>query len=115
AQHGNAAVIDGVDPDADPAVGITALVNAGDYTLSETGRAGYSAGDWVCSEGAAISGSTVTVLPGTNVECHITNTASPAGLTLTKIVELDHGGVATADDFTLTATSDTYTVTGQGS
>jgi uncharacterized repeat protein (TIGR01451 family) len=51
-------------------------VNAGVYTLSETGPSGYLAGAWVCP-GATLSGGTLTLTPGQNITCTINNTKLP--------------------------------------
>ncbi len=48
-------------------------VNAGTYTLSESGGpAGYTAANWSCS-GGSLSGSTLTITAGQTVACNITN------------------------------------------
>ena len=53
-----------------------AAVNAGTYTLSESGGpAGYTASAWSCT-GATATGGSVPVPSGGNVTCTITNTAS---------------------------------------
>ncbi len=58
-----------------------AAVNAGSYTLSETGGpGGYSAGAWSCT-GATVTGSTVVVPTGGNVVCTINNNDQAAQLT----------------------------------
>ena len=65
------------------------------YTLSETKAPkasayvnGYSAGDWSCTDGTAavaVTNNAVTLKPGQNVVCSITNTAQPATLTWSKV------------------------------
>ena len=63
-------------------------VFSGAYTLSETGPAGFTPGTWVCQGGTvdAVTG-IVTVGPGANVSCQITNTAVAPRLTLVKVVD----------------------------
>ena len=79
-----------------------AAVDAGQYTLSETGPEGYTASDWTC-EGGELSGTTLTIAVGDDVTCTVTNTAEQPTLTLTKVVENDNGGTAAAADWTLSA------------
>jgi CSLREA domain-containing protein len=76
-------------------------VNAGSYTLSETGPSGYAASDWSC-EGGSQSGSSLTLAPGENVTCTITNNDQQAYITVVKVVINDDGGLAAPDDFNLT-------------
>lgn len=81
----------------------------GIYVFSETGPAGYVAsfsGD--CDENG-----NVTVTAGTNTSCTVTNTAQPANLTVTKVVDNgDKTGSSQVSDFTLTVGgSSTTTVT----
>lgn len=86
-------------------------VNAGQYTLAETGPIGYTpASTWVCT-GGTVTGNTLTVPLNANVSCAITNTAIAPKLTLTKVVTNTHGGTATPANFTLTATGPS-TITG---
>lgn len=58
-----------------------ATVNAGTYTLTESGPSGYIPGSWSCT-GATVSGTQVTVPVGGIVSCSITNTAQQTRLTL---------------------------------
>lgn len=78
----------------------------GQYTLSETDATDYVGSDWDCGDSAVVDG-VVTVGPGQDVECTITNTFVPSHgtLTLYKVVVNDGGGTKTVDDFTLTATA----------
>ena len=80
-------------------------VPAGDYDLSESnGPFGWQQlGDWNCF-GAPINSATVTVGLGENVTCEVTNTDIAPLLTLVKVLDIQHGGNATLDDFILTAT-----------
>lgn len=97
-----------VDPIGHPVFGGVA------YDLSETGPAGYAAGDWSCevtNDQAALRGkqldlvgSTVTLQIGEHVTCSITNDDVAPVLQLRKTVVNDNGGTATAADFTLSAT-----------
>ncbi len=96
----------------DSAAVINQAVSVGAWTLSESGGpAGYTAGAWTCT-GATLAGSTVTVVPGTNATCTITNTAQQAHLTLVKTVTKDNGGTAVPTDWTLTAAGPTAGITG---
>ena len=80
-----------------------ATVNAGTYTLSETGGpAGYTASAWTCT-GGTVTASSVAIANGGDVTCTITNNAQPASLTLVKTVTNDNGGTAVPTDWTLTA------------
>ncbi|QNP54976.1 DUF11 domain-containing protein [Tessaracoccus defluvii] len=81
-------------------------VDAGSYTLSESGPAGYSASAWSCT-GASLTGSQVTLAPGDVAVCSITNDDIAPKLTLVKTVTNDNGGQALPGDFTLTATGPT--------
>lgn len=85
------------------------------YTLSEAKAPnaaafvnGYSAGDWSCIDGTAavaVTNNVVTLKPGQNVVCSITNTAQPATLTWSK-VNLD-GNTIGGSEWSLTGTSHT--------
>jgi len=76
-------------------------VNAGvAYVLSESnGPSGYMMGSWSC-DGGVLSGNTLTLRVGEDVECKITNTAIQPTLTLKKTVINDDDGDADQDDFT---------------
>ena len=89
--------------------GTSSDVNAGSYTLSETGPAGYTASAWSCVKngGAPVLGSSVTLGSGDSATCSITNTDSAAHLTLVKVVSNTHGGTATTSAFTLSANGPT--------
>lgn len=94
------------------ATAVTAVdVPDGDYTLSESVVAGFTASAWDCGA-APLAGSVVTVGPGADVTCTITNTATQPHLTLVKVVDNSAGGTLEADDFTLTAAGP-VTVVGQ--
>lgn len=74
--------ISGVEGDAS----ITdAAVEAGDYTLSESGPNGYAQlGDWDCGEAAVAGGDTVALGVGDIVTCTVTNDQLDADLAITK-------------------------------
>ena len=76
-------------------------VNAGTYTLGQTGPPGY-AGHWACSPDT-LTGSTVVVANGADVTCTATNDDRAAHLTLVEHVVNDNGGSARSTDWTLRA------------
>jgi len=92
------------------ASGSTAVTNAqvvaGTYALSESGPSGYTAGLWSCNGGSQ-AGNSITLSPGNNVTCTITNTDQPANLTLTATVVNNHGGTSVASDWTVSASGPT--------
>jgi hypothetical protein len=73
--------------------GTQPTVNAGSYSVSETGPAGYSA-----SYSAGCSG---TLAPGGTATCTVTNNDIAPTLTVIKHVINDNGGTAAASAFTL--------------
>ena len=88
-----------------------ATVLAGTYDLSESlGPTAYTASDWVCvangGGGGPLpnfvqdDGDTVTLNPGDDVTCTITNDDQPAHIILVKHVVNDNGGTATQANFT---------------
>lgn len=89
-----------------------ASVNAGDYTLSESGPSGYTASAWSCT-GGTLSGAKLTLAAGSSATCTITNDDQAGTLTLKKDVKNTHGGTAVAGDFTLTAKSGSTTISGK--
>jgi uncharacterized repeat protein (TIGR01451 family) len=70
-------------------------LSAGNYTASEDGLFGYTAGDW---GGDCDADGDVSLSVGENLTCTITNDDVQPLLTVTKIVE---SGAAQASDFTL--------------
>ncbi len=67
-------------------------VNAGTYTLSESGGpAGYTAGTWSCTAGT-LTGSSLVLPLNTSATCTINNDDQPAHLTLTKVVDAAASG-----------------------
>ena len=81
------------------APGTTITLDAGAYSVGETGPSGYAA-----SPSADCSG---TIAPGEHKTCTITNNDQAAHLTLVKVVVNDNGGAAIATDFTLSANGPT--------
>jgi len=67
------------------------MVNAGTYSVSEPAVAGYATSYDNCDQ--------VVIGPGETEICTITNNDQPAHLIVRKVVVLDDGGTATADDF----------------
>jgi uncharacterized repeat protein (TIGR01451 family) len=93
--------------------GVNAIAKVGVYTLGESnGPLGYTASNWVCTNGASATATTVTLSAGNNATCTITNTAEAPTLTLIKSVVNSHGGTSTVADWTLTATG-SVTITGK--
>ena len=80
-----------------------AAVNAGTYTLGESGPSGYTASVWTCT-GATVTNSQITLTPGQSSTCTITNTSQIAHLTLIKSLDQTHGGTDPATAWTLNAT-----------
>ncbi len=77
---------------------------SGNYQLSESGPTGFDPGSWVCQGGTVDATGVVTVPPGGDVSCQITNTAVAPVLTLVKVVDNGTTGrTAVPADFTLTA------------
>ena len=90
-----------------PAV-TAAAVSAGTYVLSESGGpTGYSASAWSCTNNIAVSAGQITLGNGVSTTCTITNSDQPATLTLVKQVVNNHGGLATAGNWTLQASGPT--------
>lgn len=86
--------------------GVNQDVTAGmAYTLSESGPTGTIASQWDCNGGTQ-SDSTITLDPGQNVICTITNTTKPANLIIRKVLINDNGGTKTYSDFSYQVNSD---------
>ncbi|GIG20443.1 hypothetical protein Cch01nite_11670 [Cellulomonas chitinilytica] len=84
-------------------VPVTAVpVPPGDFTLSESVVAGYTASDWDCGV-APVVASVVTVGAGQDVVCTVVNTATQPHLTLTKVVDNGAGGTLPASTWLLAA------------
>ena len=89
------------------AVAVTSVpVNAGTYTLTETGPAGYAASAWVCTAGT-LTGNSLVLALGQTATCTINNDDIAPRLTLVKTVTDLSGGPSTVSSFTLTATGPT--------
>jgi hypothetical protein len=73
---------------------------AGTYTLSESGPAGYSDNDWVCTGGSQ-DGNEITLGVGERANCTIINDDIAPTLTVVKSVINDNGGTAQPGDFTV--------------
>jgi hypothetical protein len=80
-----------------------AAVNAGTYNVSESGPSGYTATLYSCvnNGGGPVSGNSITLAPGDNAVCTITNNDNAAHLIVIKHVINDNGGTASASDFTM--------------
>jgi hypothetical protein len=78
--------------------GVANTVSVGAHTASETTQAGYAASSW---GGDCNPDGTITLTPGQNATCTITNDDVAPTLTVTKIVVNDDGGTAVVGDFTL--------------
>ena len=76
----------------------TVMANV-EYVASETEDLGYTASAW---SGSCAANGTVTLLPGENGVCHITNDDEAPSITLIKNVINDNGGNALPNDFNLT-------------
>ncbi len=73
-------------------------VNPGTYTAGETQLPGYTAGAW---GGDCDANAQVTVALGQTKTCTITNDDEQAYITVTKVVNKNHGGTAQPNDFSL--------------
>ncbi len=69
------------------------------YTATETNLPGYTAGNW---GGACAANGTITLQPGDDKTCTITNDDVAPTLTLVKVVIKNNGGTAGVNDFGLT-------------
>lgn len=74
------------------------------YTLAEYSTVtGYTAGSWSCTSGLSPTAPIVTLNPGDNVTCSITNDDQPGTLIVKKIIS---GGTKTYSDFSFTINAD---------
>lgn len=80
--------------------GVASTTSAGFHTASETTQAGYAASVW---GGDCAPDGAITLLPGDNKTCTITNDDIQPKLHLRKVVVNDNGGTATVADFPLSA------------
>jgi hypothetical protein len=79
--------------------GVAQQLNVGAHTASEVELAGYTASGW---GGNCAANGTVTLAPGENKTCTITNDDQQAFIIVDKTVINDNGGTAVANDFLLT-------------
>lgn len=79
--------------------GIKNIFSAGAHTISETGDPGYTE----TIGGNCASDGTISLSPGDDLTCTITNNDNAPSLTLDKIVANDNGGTALESAWTLTA------------
>lgn len=84
--------------------GVAQVVSASSHTASEVSLPGYTASDW---GGDCAPNGTVTLSPGENKTCTITNDDIAPSLTLVKKISNDSDGTAAASDWTLYATGPT--------
>jgi hypothetical protein len=83
---------------------IPVTVNAGSHTLSEDGLPGYAMKTW---GGDCNPDGSITLAPGQDATCTLTNDDLAPSLTLVKAVTKDNGGTAVPADWTLTASGPT--------
>ena len=82
--------------------GVENDVDAGTYTLSESGGpVGYTAGSWICEGGQQLDNQ-ITLALGQSATCTLTNNDQQAYITVVKNVINDNGGSALPGDFNLT-------------
>jgi cysteine-rich repeat protein len=85
--------------DGSPATsGVAVIVDAGDHTASETNQTGYTAGVW---GGDCAADGSVSLLPGEDKTCTITNDDVQPQLIVQKIVTNNNGGTKVVSDFPL--------------
>jgi len=84
-----------------------AAFEPGSYNLSESGPAGYSAGDWDCVGDGTHVDNTITLALGETATCTIANDDIAPSLTLAKEVINNNGGTELASAWTLTAAGPT--------
>jgi hypothetical protein len=76
----------------------------GNYTVKEDSLTGYTPSAWGTD---CASNGTITLNSGDDKTCTITNDDNEPSLTLVKELTTDHGGTASASDWTLTASGPT--------
>ncbi len=74
-------------------------LNAGTYDANETGPTGYMASEW---EGDCEADGEITLLPGDEMTCTVTNSDIQPKLKLVKTIVNQYGGAATIADFQAT-------------
>jgi hypothetical protein len=87
---------------------------AGEYTLSESGPAGYDASAWGCTGGGLLDVDKLTIGLAEEVECTITNDDKAPTLTVVKRIVNDNGGNDSVDSFGIVLNEDALTF-GSGS
>ena len=103
----SAGQVDETNDSPDATASYDFIVPIGSYALGESGPTGYAPSNWVCTidqqpvDGA--NDSPIQVGLGETVVCTITNDDQPSSLSLVKTVVNDQDGIATADNWTLTA------------
>ena len=102
AKQGEVVKLEGQGAEGDNDVVSPSTFQAGSYSLSESGPAGYDASAWNCTGTGSLDGNVITLGVGQEAVCSITNSDRAAGLTVIKHVVNDNGGTATADDFDIT-------------
>ncbi len=79
-----------------------AQVKSGTYTLTESeGPTGYNANSWSCTNAVTVTNGQITLTPGQNTICTITNDDIQPKLTITKVVINDNGGTKKVSNFPL--------------
>ncbi|HTK05106.1 MAG TPA: SdrD B-like domain-containing protein, partial [Candidatus Eisenbacteria bacterium] len=78
--------------------GASNVTATGTHTVSETSQAGYTQ---TSIGGDCAANGSVTLNPGDDKTCVITNNDQPGSLTVIKTVTNDNGGTLTASDFTM--------------
>lgn len=98
-----ASLLQGIDPTASDATGLTGEVSAGQYSLSESGgQDGYVLTSIKCEgETVSLHDPKVDIGLGDSVTCVFTNDDIAPELTVTKYATNDDGGTVTADKFDL--------------
>jgi len=91
-----ATVTDAAGTSTDMAWDTSTGLPAGTYDADETGPAGYTPSEWT---GDCAEDGTITLLPGDEKTCYITNSDVQPKLKLVKTMDIKYGGTATAADF----------------
>lgn len=96
-----AMVTDAMGASSDIAWDSSTGLPAGAYQVDETGPAGYTPSVWT---GDCAEDGTITLLPGDEKTCYITNSDVQPKLKLVKIMDIQYGGTATAASFKASVT-----------
>jgi hypothetical protein len=90
------------EPSLGGAGGASGTIKANEaYSLSESNLPGYTPSAWFCSVGATMNGTSITLAPGADVTCTITNDDVAPLITVTKTVTNNNGGILQVSDFPL--------------